>query len=105
SGGMPFNYYLQYSGQTMEEMRESTREAAEKHLTVRLALEAIAEKEKFEVSDEDIEAELTRISEVYQMTPDALRGVFGKKGIKTLKVDLLAQRAVDLVVETAVAKK
>ena len=103
SSGMPFNYYLEYSGQTAKDVREGTREPATEHVTARLALEAIAEKENISVTDEDLEAELERIAELYKMKPEALKSTFGGKGLKQLESDLKVQKAADFVLESAIA--
>jgi len=104
SGGMQFNFYLQYSGQTAEQVRESTREPATSQVMARLALEAVAEKENFKVTDEEMDAEVERIAELYKMPAEGLKSVFGEKGLKQLAVDLKVQKAADLVLESAVAK-
>jgi len=102
SSGTPFNFYLQYSGQTPTDVRESTRLQSTNQVTARLALEAIAEAEVFTVTDEEINIEVMRIAELYKMQPDALRSVFGDKGIKQLEIDLKVQKAADLVLGSAV---
>lgn len=103
SSGMPFNIYLQYSGQTAEEVLEGTREPATSQLTMRLALEAIALKEELTITDDELDVEIERISEMYKMKPEALRAAFGEKGLKQLALDLKVQKAADLVLEFAVA--
>ena len=104
SSGMSFDYYLQYSGQTDAQVREKTREAAIDNVKARLALETIALKEQLTVSDEELDAEIIRISEIYKMQPNDLRSVFGEKGLERLAADLKVQKAADLVVETAVTE-
>ena len=71
--GLDLKTYFQYTGLTLESLREQFRPQAEKQVKLRLALEKIAELEKIEATEEDINAELTRIAEAYQMEIDQVR--------------------------------
>ena len=55
--GMNFETYLQYTGMTMEAYRDTLREAAEKQVKMRLALEKVAELENIVPSEEEINGE------------------------------------------------
>ncbi|MDE6181915.1 MAG: trigger factor, partial [Eubacteriales bacterium] len=63
--GLSLEQYLNYMGQSLENMREAYRIICEKQIKGRLALEAVAENEKIKVSEKEIDAELTRIAESY----------------------------------------
>lgn len=53
--------YLQRAGRTEEEFRETFREAAERRVRTSLILSEFAEKEGVDVTDDDIEAEISNI--------------------------------------------
>ncbi len=65
--------YLEATGQTPEQVVESMREGAAAAVKADLALRAVAEAEKIEPSEEDIEAELERLAEAYRVKPSELR--------------------------------
>ena len=77
------------------------RPQAEKQVKVRLALEKIAELEALTVSDEEVEAEYTRISEAYNVPADQVKSMIAAEDIKA---DLLVSHAMDVVKENAKVK-
>lgn len=101
SQGMDFNTYMQYMGATPETVKEMYREDAVKRVKLRLALEKIAEKEAFEISTEDLEAEYNRLAEIYKMDVAEV-----KKAItdESLTADLKAQKAMEFVQDNVKAE-
>ncbi|MBR3894478.1 MAG: trigger factor [Clostridia bacterium] len=99
--GLDLKTYFQYTGLTLESLREQFRPQAEKQVKLRLALEKIAELEKIEATEEDINAELTRIAEAYQMEIDQVRAAVPTDSIAQ---DMKVKKAMDLVKEKAIAK-
>lgn len=97
--GVPMDMYLQYTG--MDQILKATYlDRAENEVKLRLALEKIAELENLSVSDEELEAEIAKLAEENNLTPEDV-----KKRIYTedLRQDMLATKAMDLVRESAVA--
>ena len=75
-------------------------ERAENEVKLRLALEKVAELEKLEVSDEDLEAEVNRLAEENNLTAeDVKKRIY----LEDLREDMLATKAMELVKEAAVA--
>ena len=99
--GLDLNTYFKYTGLTLDALREQMRPQAEKQVKVRLALEKIASLENLTVTDEEIEAEYTRISEAYNVPADQVKGMIAAEDIKA---DLLVAHAMDLVKENAKIK-
>ena len=77
------------------------RPQAEKQVKIRLALDKIAELEALTVTDEEVEAEYTRISEAYNVPAEQVKGMIMAEDIKA---DLLVAHAMDLVKENAKVK-
>lgn len=65
--------YLEATGQTPEQVVESMREGAVAAVKADLALRAVAEAEQIEPTDEDLDAEITRLAESYRVKPAELR--------------------------------
>lgn len=101
SQGLTMEMYLQYTGQTMDTMRQTYREQAEKQVKLRLALEKISELEAIEVTDEEVEAEVNRIAEQYQLTPEQVKSYAREENIRK---DLAVGKAADMVKESAIVK-
>ena len=96
--GLKLEMYLQYMGQTLETFRASYKEQAEKQVKIRLALEAVAAKEKLEATDEDFNAEVKRIADQYKMEEDKVRELVDEKAVKA---DLAVNKAIDFIKEKA----
>ena len=59
--------YVQLTGMTMEQFENEMQNQAQNRVLTTLVLEAISEKEQFEVTDEEIEAKINEIAEMYNV--------------------------------------
>ncbi len=98
SQGIPFEQYLGYLGMSVDSIKDTYKDRAEKEVKIELALEKIAELEGIEVSDEDVEAEFTSMSEKYGVDIETV-----KKAVmaETLKKELKARKATSVVMDNA----
>lgn len=97
--GMNLEMYMQYTGMDAKSFRDGFRENAEKQVKMRLALETIVKLEGIEASQEDIDAEVARVAERYNMEADEVRKIMPTEEISK---DLAVNKAIDLVKEKAV---
>ncbi|MGG2939567.1 trigger factor [Heyndrickxia faecalis] len=97
--GLNLELYYQFSGQNEEALRNQMKEDAEKRVRFNLTLEAIANAENLEVSDEEVDEELKRMSEMYGMSVDDIRRVLGSTD--GIKADLKARKAIDFLVQNS----
>ena len=98
--GMDMGMYFKYTGMTLEGMRDQMRPQAETFVKTRLALEKIAELENLTASEEEIEAEYTRLAEAYQMEAEQIKGMIPAESVAE---DLRVKAAMELVKANAVA--
>ena len=99
--GMDFDTYMKYTGMNADSVLEMYKPEAERRVKMRLALEKIAELEKIEPTEEDIEAEYNRMAESYKMEADKVKEIIPAE---SLKEDLGVQLAMKLVKDNAVIK-
>lgn len=99
--GLDLNTYFKYTGMTLDSLREQLRPQAEKQVKLRLALEKIAKLEKIKVGKKEIDEEIKRIADSYQMDVEQVRGMVPEESIAE---DLKVKKAMDLVKEQAVIK-
>ncbi len=97
--GLALEQYAQLTGTTVEQMLEQMKPEALKRIQSSLVLEAIAVKEDIQVSEEDVEAEIVRMAEMYGMEADKMKEFMGEAEKENLKKDLAVQKAVKLVME------
>lgn len=102
--GLSIDQYFQFSGMTKEKFMETSEPEAERRIKSRLVLEAVAKAENIEVSEDDLNAELEKMAETYQMEPDKLKDLVGDSEKEAIKLDIAVQKAVDLVRDAAVEK-
>lgn len=99
--GLDLETYLKYMGQDMDTFKSSFKDGAEKQVKVSIALAAIVDAENIEVTDEEIDAEAAKIGEQYGMDAEQV-----KKAVpaEQLVEDIKRNKAVDLIIESAVIK-
>ena len=96
--GLDFKTYLQYFGMDLDGYKAQVRPAAETRVKTELALEKIAELEKIEISEEDIENEYQQICTDYNVEID-----YAKSALPTEEIvhSLTMRRAVEAVKSAA----
>ena len=104
SQGMPLEQYLQFTGMTMDSLRDQLKESAQKAVKTQLVLAAISDAEKVEVTDEDLENEYKKMADMYSMEVSKVKELMGTN-TDALKLDLKTQKTVALVVDSAKAGK
>ena len=100
--GIPYDQYLQMTGMDEAKLLEDAKEPALRQVRLDLALAAIIEAEKLEVTDEETEAEFQRLSEQFGMDVENVKKYLQADRIQD---QLLTRKAVALVVDSATAAK
>ncbi|MFD1927265.1 trigger factor [Sporosarcina siberiensis] len=100
SQGMNLELYFQFSGQDEEALRAQMTEDATKRVRVSLTLEAIGKAEDIKVTEEEITAELQKMSDQFGMDIEEIRTTLG--GTTVLENDLRFNKTVEFLVENAV---
>ncbi|MBC1711860.1 trigger factor [Listeria welshimeri] len=100
--GLTPELYYQFTGQTEEAMHAQMETDAEKRVKMNLVLEAIAEAENIEPTEEAIDEEISTLAEKYGMEKDAVRAALGD--MSELKSDLKIRKAIDVLLDSAVEK-
>ncbi|MEK4084738.1 trigger factor [Psychrobacillus sp. FSL K6-1415] len=97
--GMNLDLYYQFSGQDEEALRSQMTEDANNRVKVSLTLEAIAKQENIEASEEDINAELEKMSAQFNMTIEDIKRALGSTDV--LANDLRFAKTVEFLVDNA----
>jgi trigger factor len=102
--GMDPNMFLQMQGKTRDELIEETKPDAERELKREAVVTAIAAAECLEASDEEMVEALAHSAEHERTTPEKLLARLRENGRdKVIREDLLAQKAIELVADSAKA--
>ena len=97
--GIDLDTYLKYLGQDKDAFKATFKDGAQKQVKASIALEAIVEAEKLEATEEEIDAEIAKLAEQYQMEADQI-----KKAVPAdqIAADVKTKKAIDIIVDSAV---
>ena len=98
--GMSMDDYAKMMGGDMNAMRNSMRPMAETTVRSNVLLSAIVEAEGLTASDEEVEEEIKKVAEQYQMEIEKVKEAIN---VEAVKADLAAKKAVKLIVDNAKA--
>lgn len=98
--GADLDTYLMYVGSDRETFDAQMLEDARKQVTLRLALEKVAELEEITVSEEDFANEYQKLADTYSMEVDKIKAIIPED---TLREDILSEKAVKFIIANAVA--
>ena len=97
SQGMSFDQYMQFSGMTIDKMKEQVRPEALQRIQSSLVLEAIAKEENLVGTDEDVDAEIEKMAGMYGMKTEDLKSYMGDSEKESMKRDIAVKKAVEFV--------
>lgn len=97
--GLDLQTYFQISGQDESQMREQMKGDAEQRVKTNLTLIAIADAENIEVSEEDIDKELEKMSSQFNLSVEDIKNTLGNTDI--IKNDVRIQKVIDLLRDNA----
>ena len=97
--GLDLQTYFQISGQDETQLREQMKDDAEQRVKTNLTLTAIAEAEKIEATDEDIDKELEKMSKQFNISVEDIKNTLGNTDI--IKNDVRIQKVIDLLRDNA----
>jgi trigger factor len=97
SQGLNLELYYQFSGQDEEALKAQMLDEAKNQVRVSLTLDAIAKAENIEATEEDVNAEIEKMAEMYKMEVADIKKALGS--LENLKGDLKINKAIDFLVE------
>ena len=102
--GLSMEQYMQFTGGNVQAMVEQSKPQALKRIQSRLVLDAVVAAENLTATDEEVDAELAKMAEQYNMEVEKLKEMFAEEDLKSIRDDLAVQKAVELVTDAAVEK-
>lgn len=97
--GLTMEQYMQFSGLTVDKLKEQVRPEAETRIKSSLVLEQIAKEKNFEISEADIDAEVQKMAVSYGMEADKLKEYMGDAEKESMKRDISVTKAVEFIME------
>lgn len=98
--GMELGHYLKAVNKTFDQFGEDLKPQAERMAKIELALDCIAEKEKIEVTDDDLSERIEEIAASLKQDKDKIReGMEKNKTLNDFKYSLLRQKVIQFLTE------
>ena len=101
SQGIPYDQYLKMTGSKNEDFLAQAHDPAVQQIRMDLALEAIVKAEGLDASEEEVEAEMKKMSEMYGMDIDTVKKYLR---VEDVKDQLVREKVVKLVADNATAE-
>jgi trigger factor len=89
---------------TAAKMFEEMKPEAEKRIKERLVLDAAVKAENIEITDAELEEEMQKMADAYNMKLDQIKEFMGDAEKKQMKDDLAINKVIETIVSSAVEK-
>ena len=99
--GLNIQQYLQFTGSTLDDFRNEIKPEAEKRVATRIVLRSIGDVENVEVTDEDLDKELQRMSEAYNTDPENIKKMLGEENLAFFRKDIALTKVMDMLYSEA----
>ncbi len=99
--GITLEDYIKYTGITEEKLNEQFKPQAEKHVKLDLGLKKVAELEKIDVTDEEIEKEYKKLADEYKLKPEQVKNFVRKED---LTADIKKRKVLEIIRNNTVEK-
>jgi len=99
--GLGLKQYVEWTGKTIDEIREETRPDAEKRIRTRVLLKNVIRMEKLEVADEEIRELMEDFGKQYGMDVDQVKEMAGSETENYFREDAQTKKAIDWLFDNA----
>ena len=99
--GLGLQQYIEWTGKTIDEVREETKPDAEKRIRTRVLLKNIIRMEKLEVEDSEIMELMEDFGKQYGMDIDQVKEMAGSETEAYFREDAQTKKAIDWLYENA----
>lgn len=103
--GLTLEQYLERAGQTFEEWEKSASELAEARVKASLALQILARDQKITATEEEVEAKIAELKDVYKKSKEAMANLKKPEVRQDIKNRMIIDKAMDFLVAINNGKK
>ena len=99
--GLGLKQYLEWTGKTVEELREETKPEAEKRIRTRVLLKNVIRMENLEVAEEEIRELMEDFGKQYGMDVEQVKEMAGSETENYFREDAQTKKAIDWLFDNA----
>ena len=100
--GLKMEDFLKYTGQTMEQLRQTYADAARKQVLAEVVLDAIRTAEGIDATAEEVDAEIAKYAESAEKSVEDIKATLSAGDMEYFTEMVNTQKTIDLVVAAAV---
>ena len=101
--GIEMDAYLEYLGMDAEEFSKTVKESAKEYMKQEILVDAIAEKEGIEISDELYEAKIFEYAQAYGFeTVDEFQSYYGDMTREDFEFTILSELVIEVICDNVV---
>ena len=100
--GLTLEQYMQFSGATIDKMKENLRPEAVQRIQSSLVLEQIANEENIEVKQEEVDEQIQNVASAYGLTGEKMKEIMSDDDKESIEKNLSIEKAVNLIMEHTV---
>ncbi len=100
--GLTLEQYMQFSGATIDKMKENLRPEAVQRIQSSLVLEQIANEENIEVKQEEVDEQIQKVASAYGLTGEKMKEIMSDDDKESIEKNLSIEKAVNLIMEHTV---
>ena len=102
SQGLGLQQYIEWTGTTMDKVREDAKPEAEKRVKTRVLLKNLIRQEGLQAAAEEVEKLMAEFGEQYGMTADQVKTMAGDETENYFREDAQTKKAIDFLFDNAV---
>lgn len=100
--GLTLDQYIQFSGSSIDKMKEQMRPEALQRIQSSLVLEQIAKEENVQVTEEEVDAQIDKLAGSYGMPGEKMKEFLSDEDKESLERNQAIEKAIEIVMEHAV---
>lgn len=97
--GMSFEEFLERNNETMENWEKEARKIAEARVKASLALQTLAVEQKITVSDDEVNAKIAELKDVYKKSPEAMKSLKDPNVKMDIRNRITIEKTLDFLVK------
>lgn len=102
--GLTMELYAQFTGMTVDQLKAEIFANAEKNAQSVAVLSTIAEMEKLEVSDSELDAQISQMAAAYGRTAEEIKAAISEAELAEIRRGICTSKAMDFIMSSAVAE-
>ncbi|MDR0880360.1 MAG: trigger factor [Clostridioides sp.] len=99
--GFGLEMLLNMTGKTIDDLKDDRREEAQRIVKNSLVLEAISDKEEISASQEEIDAEIQTMADMYKMKVEEIKGMLRPEDMDDVENQIRMRNTIDFLLENA----